>query len=158
MLAIAVAAFAGSIATAGNAKPAYPQQLHGIWFDDDSAGFAQCRAYLEADKSDQDELSRHLVGAMVISRSMMHAYAEYGEGNFYELRKLEKQSRNSWRARVAVGIDTMPENSQPADKTFTLHIRGSKLTIASKPARLDLGDSWQFYYKLYRCADLPKRL
>lgn len=86
---------------------------------------------------------------------MIHAYSEYGEGNFYGLRKLKKTSRNSWRAAVAIGIDTSPENAQPVDETLTIKLATGRLVIATKPPPLNIEGSWQIRYDLRRCADIP---
>jgi hypothetical protein len=148
---IVTAAFTASLALADSTNPSYPLALHGVWFDDSSKGTAKCRAYKKAGKADDDELSRLLVGAVLIRKSMIHDYAEYGEGNFYELRTLEKTGRDSWRIAVAVGIDTSPETSQPADDTFTMQLVRGRLTIRTKPHLLDLADSWKVDYRLRRC-------
>ena len=117
---------------------------------------AHCRRDNKADKTKGDEVSARLVGTVLISNAMMHAYSEYGEGNFYGLRKLEKTGRNSWRAGVAVGIDTSPELSQPVDETLTMRLAANgRLIVASKPPPLNIESSWQVSYSLRRCADLP---
>jgi hypothetical protein len=83
---------------------------------------------------------------------MMHGYADYGEGNFYELRRLEKTSRNSWHADIAIGIDTVPEASQSKDETIILRLTQSKLTISTIPAPPDRKNDRQLQYKLHRCS------
>lgn len=149
-----VGALAVPAAAAGTKTPPYPPALHGVWFNDDREGNAQCRAYNKAGYANDDELSLLLVGAVLISGSMMHDYAEYGEGNFYELRAIEKTGSNSWRIAVAIGIDTSPEASQLADDTFTMQLIRGKLTIRTKPHLLDLEDSWKVDQQLRRCASI----
>jgi hypothetical protein len=152
-----VGSLAVSTAAAKGSKLAYPVQLQGIWYNDDAEGKAQCRDYRKSNKNDDDdEVSRYLVGAMVISGSMMHDYSEYGEGNFYGLRRLEKTGRDSWRVGVAYGIDTVPEESQTEDDTLIVKLARGKLTVRTLPHMLNLKDSWQLNYKLARCADLPE--
>ena len=152
--AILAGILTGSAAFAGNDQHSYPLPLHGVWFDDSKEGKAQCLAYRKADQANDDEVSAHLVGSVLISSAMIHAYSEYGEGNFYGLRKLEKISSNSWRAAVAIGIDTLPEDTQPADETLTIKSANGRLVIANKPHPLNIEGSWQVRYNLRRCADL----
>jgi hypothetical protein len=151
-----VGSLAVSTAAARGSKLAYPVQLQGIWYNDDAEGKAQCRDYRKSNKADDDEVSRYLVGAMVISGSMMHGYSDYGEGNFYGLRRLEKTGRDSWRVGVAYGIDTVPEDAQTEDDTLIVKLARARLTVRTLPHPLNLKDSWQLNYKLARCADLPK--
>ncbi len=155
-VAITAGVLTASTAFAGNHQTSYPFSLRGIWVNDSNEGKAQCLAYKKADKTKDDEVSARLVGTVLISNAMMHAYSEYGEGNFYGLRKLEKTGRNSWRAGVAIGIDTSPEISQPVDETLTMRLAANgRLIVASKPPPLNISGSWQVSYNLRRCADLP---
>lgn len=149
---------AASVAFAGSQQASYPHAIRGIWFDDSKEGKAQCLAYKNADKTNDDEVSARLVGAVLISGALMHAYSEYGEGNFYALRKLEKTGRNSWRAAVAIGIDSVPEKSGPVDETLMIRLASVRLVIASKPPPLDIKGSWQVSYNLRYCADMPHEI
>ena len=148
---IAAAASTASIALADSTPPSFPVALHGVWFDDNSEGKAQCRAFKKAASADEDEVSRLLVGGVLIGQSMIHDYAEYGEGTFYVLRALEKTGSNSWRIAVATGIDTSPEASQLADDTFTMELVRGRLTIRAKPQLHDLADGWTVNHRLRRC-------
>lgn len=149
---------AASVAFAGSQQVPYPYAIRGIWFDDSKEGKAQCLAYKNVDKTNDDEVSARLVGAVLIRGSMMHAYSEYGEGNFYALRMLEKPGLNSWRAAVAIGIDSVPETSEPVDETLMIRLAGDRLVIASKPPPLDIKGSWQVSYNLRYCADMPHEM
>jgi hypothetical protein len=154
--AITAGVLAASTAFAGNHQTSYPLSLRGIWVNDGSEGKTQCLAYKKADKTKDDQISARLVGTVLISNAMMHDYSEYGEGNFYALRKLEKAGRNSWRAGVAIGIDTSPELSQPVDETLMMRLTpNGRLIVTSKPPPLNIKGSWQVSYNLRRCADLP---
>lgn len=154
--AIMAGIFTASAAFAANHQTSYPLSLRGIWVNDSNEGKGQCLAYKNADKTNRDEVSARLVGTVLISNAMMHAYSEYGEGNFYGLRKLEKTGRNSWRAGVAIGIDTSPERSQPVDETLMIQLAANgRLIVASKPPPLNIKGSWQVSYTLRRCADIP---
>lgn len=156
---VGVGPFTGPLAAsktvAGDKWPPYPRALQGIWFDNNAEGRAQCQAYKSADKTDRDEVSGRLVGGVLISGSIMHAYSEYGEGNFYQLRRLEKVGRDNWRVAVAVGIDTVPEASQAEDDVFAVQLFKAVLTVRTKPQALDLKESWRVAYRLRRCADVP---
>jgi hypothetical protein len=155
MATIATVALAASTAIAADKWPSYPRALQGIWFGHNAEGNYQCQAYKRADKTNGDEVSGLLVGAVLISDSMMHGYSEYGEGNFYELRRLEKTKRSSWHITVAIGIDSVPEPTQRADDIFTLQLTKTVLIVKTKTHLLNLMDSRKVDYKLRRCIDVP---
>ena len=152
---IVIGGIAAATATADNSKPAYPGVLQGIWYKHDADGRALCQAYKNADKRDKDIVSGLLVGAVLISGPMMHAYSEYGEGNFYELRELKKTGRNEWRVAVASGIDTSPETFQPRDNMFLMRLADSTLTIKAQIHPIILKESLHVRYRLRHCANLP---
>jgi hypothetical protein len=152
---IVIAALAAATANAADKKPFYPGVLQGIWYDHDADGSALCQAYKNADKRNSDAVSGLLVGAVLISGPMMHAYSEYGEGNFYELRGLKKTGRDEWRVAVASGIDTSPETFQPRDNMFLMRLAKSTLTIKAQIHPIILKESLHVRYRLRRCADLP---
>jgi hypothetical protein len=155
---IAIAVTAGivvSAAWASDTKPRFPRTLQGIWYDDDRAGHVQCQGYKKAEQANDHAVSGLLVGAVLINDSIMHSYSEYGEGNFYELRRLKKTDRNIWIAGVAIGIDTLPKATQGEDDILTLQLTKATLTVKTKSDFRDLKDSWSLDYKLRRCADVP---
>jgi hypothetical protein len=135
---------------------AFPLALRGIWYSDDAAGKAQCKSYLAVDKSNSERVLGTLVGAVVIDRSIMHDYAEYGEGNFYALRRLKASGRNGWFAGAATGIDAEPEASQPEDQSFKLQLAKGRLTASQGPTPRGATGTTTIAYKLARCAGLPK--
>jgi hypothetical protein len=93
---------------------------------------------------------------MIIDRSTMHDYAEYGEGNFYALRRLKSLGQNGWFAGAATGIDAEPEASQPEDQSFKLQLAKGRLTASQVPTPRGAAGTNIVAYKLARCAALPK--
>jgi hypothetical protein len=134
----------------------FPVPLRGVWYADDAAGKAQCQGYLAVDKSNAEQVSATLVGAVIIDRSTMHDYAEYGEGNFYALRRLKASGRNRWFADAATGIDAPPEASAREDESFTLQLARGRLMASQTPIPPCATRTNKIAYKLARCADLPK--
>ncbi|MBN8500063.1 MAG: hypothetical protein J0M19_02800 [Sphingomonadales bacterium] len=135
-------------------NPAMPPQVRGIWMDDNAQGRRQCQSYLAAMRKDGGDASGPLVGAEVITARSLHSYAEYGEGNFYEPRRIAALGKQKWRVDAALGLDGMPEDGEAGRATFTLSIEGGKLlvrmeSINAKPAS---GSAVQRYF---RCAAVP---
>src|SRR5690606_6996807 len=62
----------------------------GVWYPDDAQ--AQCGHYLQApgpdDDVDADTIA--LVGALVVTPRLVHAYAEYGEGEFHLVKRVKQ--------------------------------------------------------------------
>ncbi len=87
-----------------------PKSLQGVWHENSQHGRDQCERYrrLGPDKQPVDEASDPLVGALVINDRIVHAYSEYGEGDFFSIQNVQKLSPGQWRVRSRVYIDTMP--------------------------------------------------
>lgn len=86
---------AASLALAALALPAaaarpneMPDALTGVWSDDDADGREQC-ALWRKDPVSRDDGYDPLVGAVVITKGLIHSYAEYGEGNFYRIERVD---------------------------------------------------------------------
>ncbi|RDV06013.1 hypothetical protein DXH95_00735 [Sphingorhabdus pulchriflava] len=131
-----------------------PNAVQGIWMTDDGEGRAQCKAYLAAMQADNEDAYMQLVGAEVISANMLHSYAEYGEGNFYQPKRIEKLGKQVWRITAAVGIDGSPEGQDSGTAKFKLSLIRSKLkwdmeSFDGKPV-----DSWDAHL-YFRCTAVP---
>jgi hypothetical protein len=115
---------------------------------DDAEGRAQCKAYLAAMKSDGEDAYAQLPGAEVISGTMHHSYAEYGEGNFYQPKRIEMLGKNIWRINAAIGTDGSPEGQESGSADYKLSLIGQKL-------KWDMDvDSWDRHV-YFRCAAVP---
>jgi hypothetical protein len=137
--------------------PSMPKPLLGIWMTDDAKGRAQCDAYQAALGKGLETAQNHLVGAEVISRKVVHSYAEYGEGNFYQPTSLRSIGKQAWQLKTRVGFDAMPGGEHTGSAEFTLTLRAGKLvwvnlTYDGKP--VDRKDE----ILLSRCADVPAEL
>lgn len=109
-----------------------PEPALGVWYPDDAQ--AQCGHYLQApgpdDDVDADTIA--LVGALVVTPRLVHAYAEYGEGEFHLVKRVEQVADATWRVEADVGIDVLPDPSVPADavapEVFRLDLRSDAMT------------------------------
>ncbi|HZF98074.1 MAG TPA: hypothetical protein VEY92_07495 [Pseudoxanthomonas sp.] len=73
----------------GQVLPAMPETLIGVWHRNDSDGRQACAAYKKfASASEIDEESNALLGGLIITKDLVHAYSEYGEGNFYAIKRV----------------------------------------------------------------------
>jgi hypothetical protein len=131
-----------------------PNAVQGIWMKDDSEGHGQCKAYMAAMQADSEDAHAQLVGAEVISANMLHSYAEYGEGNFYQPKRIEKLGKQTWRITAAVGIDGSPEGQDSGTAKFKLSLVRGKLkwdmeSFDGKPV-----DSWDAHL-YFRCSAVP---
>lgn len=137
--------------------PSMPKPLLGIWMTDDAKGRTQCEAYQAALGKGLDVASEQLVGAEIISRKLVHSYAEYGEGNFYQPTSLRSTGKQAWRLKTRVGFDQTPGGEHTGSAEFTLSLRAGKLVWVNlsydgKP--VDRREEITFS----RCADVPAKL
>ena len=107
-----------------------PKSLLGVWHEDTQHGRDQCERYrrLDIDQQPADEASDPLVGALVITDRIVHAYSEYGEGNFFSIQNVQQLSAGQWRVQSRVYIDTMPFEGEPGTESVDLFLlHGGKL-------------------------------
>jgi hypothetical protein len=103
-----------------------PKQLQGVWHQNSPEGRRQCERYRRPGPGEKpiDEASDPLVGAVVITDRIVHAYAEYGEGDFFTVQDVERLSPGEWSVRSRVSIDTVAtddaERTESVDR-FSLH-------------------------------------
>ncbi|MEP6907601.1 MAG: hypothetical protein ABI858_06420 [Pseudoxanthomonas sp.] len=68
-----------------------PNELTGVWHRDDEGGRENCRSYRDAKPNNELIDDQHyLIGSLIITRNLVHAYSEYGEGNFYAVKRVRK--------------------------------------------------------------------
>lgn len=138
--------------------PSLPKELQGVWFADDAEGRVQCAAYnagLEA--GGLDAARNHLVGAEVISRKVVHSYAEYGEGNFYQPTSVRSAGKQSWTLKTRVGFDQMPGGEHTGSAEFKLSLRSGKLVWLNLTFDGEPSDRTEEIV-LRRCANVPAKL
>jgi len=157
--ALHLALLLGVASTPAAAKfPSMPKELLGVWFPDNAEGRNSCAAYTAAFQTGGLEAARdHLVGAEVISRKVIHSYAEYGEGNFYQPTSIRNRGKKAWALKTRVGFDQMPGGEHTGSAEFKLSLRGEKLgwlniSYDGKPS--DRTEE----VALRRCADAPAKL
>ena len=137
--------------------PSLPKDLQGVWMTDDAAGRAQCDSFKTALGQGLEPALNHLVGAEIVSRKVVHSYAEYGEGNFYQPTAIRSAGKQSWTLKTRVGFDQMPGGEHDGSAEFKLTLRAGKLvwvnlTYDGKAA------SRQEEILLSRCASVPAKL
>lgn len=108
-----------------------PDALIGVWHRNDDEGRKSCDSY-KAIKSVNEitEESNALMGGLIITEDMAHAYAEYGEGNFYAVKHVADLGSQNWKVDTFIYIDTMPTEGEYASKgTFHFIVESELLSM-----------------------------
>ena len=113
-----------------------PSPLEGVWYIDDADGRASCRKYLITDAAAIERTGQDpLVGAVVISRQMVHRYSEYGEGDFFVVSKASKNGENAWTLSGQVFVDSLPgEGEHAAESSERFELSNSGAFMSSSEA------------------------
>lgn len=109
----------GVVMAAASAAAAWlppPAELHGVWFDADHADVYCPRLLAASDPWEHD--GSLLIGALWVDDQVLHQWAEYGEGNIYQVVRSSQVAPTQWQLDVSVGIDTWPDLEQ--DGSFRL--------------------------------------
>lgn len=94
-----------------------PDPLGGVWYIDDAVGRSSCRKYLTTDAATIERTGQDpLIGAVVISRKIVHRYSEYGEGDFFVVSKASRDGEDAWTLRGQVFIDSLPGEGERGDE------------------------------------------
>ena len=128
-----------------------PAVLHGVWYQDDAAGRAQCDRYraLPENIGETDDGWISLVASVVITPRLVHEYSEYGEGNFNAVRDVESVGDGSWRVKVEVGIDYMPaDDADTGVEAYLLELKQGRLGWS--PYEVTRGHASSYF----RCGDV----
>jgi hypothetical protein len=107
---------------------AVPDALHGLWVSDDADGRAQCTGYRALADSWESGGSA-MVGMLVVTPTYMQTFAEYGEGNFYQIQQLSPLQSDRWKITAWVGIDELPEPGEAARVEMQLQRQGKRLSV-----------------------------
>lgn len=93
-----------------------PDPLGGVWYIDDAVGRASCQKYLTTDAATIERTGQDpLIGAVVISRKIVHRYSEYGEGDFFVVSKVSRDGEDVWTLRGQVFVDSLPGEGERGD-------------------------------------------
>lgn len=143
-----------SVAPGADQQPAIlPFELVGVWSRDDSGGRAQCDRFraLPANIVESDQGWISMIGSLVITTGLIHAFSEYGEGNFYSVEGVENSGSGLWKVQVRVGIDTMPSDATEAEvKNYRLQLQQERLSWEPENVAKE-GSSTYF-----RCGDVRR--
>jgi hypothetical protein len=107
-----------------------PHFFTGVWYPDDTEGASECERYraLLPVRSGHDGVDIVRVGSLVITPGLIQAVAEYGEGNFYAVDRIEAEGAGAWRVTARLGIDAMPDESSEEEPVVTrISLHGDKL-------------------------------
>lgn len=105
-----IATALGMVMAATGAATAWlspPAELRGVWFDADHAHVYCPRLLAAGDPWEHD--GRLLVGALWIDDQVLHQWAEYGEGNIYQVVRSVQVAPTQWQLEAAMGMDTRPD-------------------------------------------------
>lgn len=88
-----------------------PAALHGAWYSDDSEGAAACRAHRRGEES-------AIAGQLLIQRVHFNEFAEYGEGNGYQVQAVQALGSETWRVTSALSLDAEESGPDPVATEF----------------------------------------
>lgn len=123
-----------------------PDALTGVWYPDDTEGVTSCRRYraVSGSREGHDEAVMALVGSLVMTPDLIHVFAEYGEGDFHVVERVEPEGRGAWRVVARHGLDAMSDEQAGEDRAVSrLSLHGGKLSWES-PARVGSPSSAYF--------------
>lgn len=114
-----------------------PDALRGVWYADGTEGRTACRAYLSIDAATVERTGMDpLVGAVVVSRRMVHRYSEYGEGNFFRVDRARKDSAGAWALSGQMFFDSVPSDGEPGvTHSERLELTGNGQSFSSSEAK-----------------------
>ncbi len=133
-----------------------PDALIGVWHRSDDDGRRSCDSYRKVGSTiDTDEEPYSLIGSLVVTRGLVHAYAEYGEGNFYAVKHVSYLGNQEWNVDALVYIDTMPTEGESADKDSLRFKIESELLSMNET---DVGDGHERSFRFFRCGEVLESL
>lgn len=142
--------------TERQASSTMPDALLGVWHSNDAYGRRSCDAYRNAGSSiDTEEESYSLIGSLVITKDLVHAYAEYGEGDYHAVKHVAAIGNRAWRVKVLVSADTMPDEGSFSKKDSMVFMIDSGLLSVKGEAR-QLQSIWS-ESRYFRCGDVLAR-
>ncbi len=108
-----------------------PDALIGVWHRNNEEGREACEAYKKIESaSDIDERTSGLVGGLMITRHLMHAYSDYGEGDFHVTKRVVELGNQNWEVDALIGTDSMPnEGADAYQETIRFAVASGLLTM-----------------------------
>ena len=95
------------------ALSAMPDALIGVWHRNDRDGRLDCEAYRKIKSADDiTEETSGLVGGLMITSHLVHAYSDYGEGDFYLVKRVVDLGNQQWEVDALVGVNSMPSDGE----------------------------------------------
>ena len=129
-----------------------PEALIGVWHRNDDEGRISCDSYKAVRSVNEiTEESNALMGGLIIIEDMVHAYAEYGEGDFYAVKHVVNLGRQSWKVDALVYIDTMPTEGGYGAKSALNFVMESELLSMNEMSALE-GNKDES--KFFRCGEV----
>jgi len=124
-----------------------PEALIGVWHRNDDEGRKSCDSYKAVRSVDEiTEESNALMGGLIIIEDMVHAYSDYGEGNFYAVKNVVDLGGQNWKVDTLVYIDTMPTEGEYADKgIFHFIVESELLSMKEVDALEENRDESRFF-------------
>lgn len=113
------------------ASPAMPDALLGVWHSNNHSGRLSCEAYKKIGSASAiTEETGGLVGSLMITRHLVHAYSDYGEGDFYVIKRVVQLGDQQWKVDALVGTDSIPSDGVDDFKgTFRFAIASGVLSM-----------------------------
>ena len=82
----------------------------------------------------------------MITRHLVHAYSDYGEGNFYVVKRVVKLGSQDWEIDVLIGIDSMPSGGVDEYKgTFRFTVASGLLSMKEVDAPEGVAQASDFF-------------
>lgn len=134
------------------ASSTMPDALIGVWHRNDDEGRESCDSYKAVRSVNEiTEESSALIGGLIIIEDMVHAYSEYGEGNFYAVKNVVNLGRQSWKVDALVYIDTMPTEEEYAAKSTLNFVIESELLSVNE---MNTFEGSKDESKFFRCGEV----
>lgn len=111
-----------------------PDALIGVWYRNDDDGRRSCDSYRKVGSTiDTDEESCSLIGSLVVTKGLVHANAEYGEGDFHAVKRVADLGNQEWRVDALVGTDFTPTEGVNSGKdAFRFVIESGLLSMENE--------------------------
>ena len=127
--------------------PVMPAALIGVWHSNDRDGRLACEAYRKIESASAiTEETNGLVGGLMITSHLVHAYSDYGEGNFYLVKRVVGLGNQQWEVDTLVGIDSMPSEGVSDFKgTFRFDVVSGLLSMTEVGAAEGTAQASNFF-------------
>ncbi len=127
--------------------PAMPDALIGVWHSNDRDGRLDCEAYRKIESASAiTEETGGLIGGLMITSHLVHAYSDYGEGDFYLVKRIVGLGNQQWEVEALVGVDSMPSEEVADFKgTFRFDVVSGLLSMTEVGAAEGTAQASNFF-------------